>query len=112
MTANGDDDDQLRWGLGVFLGGCVALLPLLIGRSDVPTTVVVSAIAAVVILPVWRHVGGPLSSPLAVIAFLEFVIGMLVIGRVFGGGSIATWMGAWFCALGSIRFLTGWRDTP
>lgn len=107
---DGDNDDQLRWALGAFLGGCVALLPFLVGRLDMSTTLVVSAIAAAVILPFWRHAGEALNKPIAIIPLLELVFGPAVIAAFFSGAAIATYIGAWFCALGVMRFVSGWRD--
>jgi hypothetical protein len=94
------------------LGGCVALLPLLTGRSDVLTTLIVSGIASLAILPVWRYAGAGLTSPVAYIPLLELVIGPIVIAGVFSVALIATYLGTWFCALGSVRLAAGWRDPP
>ena len=82
------DEDQLRSGSAVLLGACFIMLPVLVGRMGVPTLLIVSAIGGLAILPVWRYAGGSLSSP-----------------------SILTYLGAWGCTLGFMRFATGWRDT-
>lgn len=104
------DDSRLRSASGVVLGTLLALLPLLIGRMDVETWLLVSFIGAIVILPVWRVVGGPISTPRGMIGFLQLVIGPIVIARMFSGIAIWTYLGAWFCTLGMLRFVTGWRD--
>jgi hypothetical protein len=106
----GDDDDRLRSGSATVLGVCMALLPLLTERSDVPTTLVVSAIGALAILPFWRRAGEPMSTLMAVIPFLSLVIGMVVIGRLFSAAAIMTFIGAWAATLGAMRFVTDWRD--
>jgi hypothetical protein len=106
-----DGDDQLRSGLAIILGGCFALFPLLAGYLDLSTTLIVWAIGAVAILPVWRYAGAALSSPMAVIAFLSLVVGMFVIGRLFSGPAILGYLGAWGGTLAAMRFVTGWRDT-
>lgn len=112
MLFDGEKDDQLRWFLGMILGGCVALLPLVTGRLDGPTTLVVAAIATVSILPVWRHVGQALTTPIAVIPLFELVFGPAFVALFFSGTAIATFIGSWFLALGVLRFVTEWRDTP
>ena len=105
-----EDDERLRYGLGVVLGALFVLLPMLIGRMDVETLLLVSAIGAIVILPVWRDVGGPLNTPRGLIGFLQLVIGPIIIARVFSGPAIWTYVGAWLCTLGVMRLATGWRD--
>ena len=69
-----DDDHQLRWGLAIILGGCIASLPVLTAYLDLSTTLIAWAIGAIAILPAWRHAGKPLSTPVAAIAFLSLVI--------------------------------------
>jgi hypothetical protein len=103
-------EDQLRAGSGLLLGALTLLLPLVVGRMDVPTTMVVAAIGGLVILPFWRDVGGPLTSPVAIFAFLEVVIGPMVIGRLFSALAIWTYIGGWLCTLAFMRLATGWRD--
>jgi hypothetical protein len=104
-------EDQLRAGSAILLGACALLLPLLVGRMDVPTLMIVSAIGGLAILPFWRYAGGPLKSPIAIVAFLGLVIGPLVIGRLFSALAIWTYVGAWVCTLGVMRLATGWRDS-
>ena len=106
-----DDDDHLRSGLAIILGGCFALYPLLAGYLDLSTTLVVWAIGAVAILPVWRYAGAALSSPIPVIAFLTLVVGTFVIGAQFSRPAILAYLGAWGGTLAAMRFVTGWRDT-
>jgi len=88
------------------------MLPLLVGRMDVPTLLIVAAIGGLAILPFWRYAGESLKSPIAVLVFLELVVGPIVIGRLFSALAIWTYIGAWVCTLGFMRFATGWRDTP
>jgi hypothetical protein len=78
---------------------------------DVPTLLIVSAIGALAILPVWRYAGAPLKSPLAILAFLEILAGPIVIALLFSGLAIWTYLGAWLVTLGVVRFATDWRDT-
>ena len=92
------------------LGGCLTLFPLLTGRGDVPTTLVVAAIAGAAILPVWRHAGQALTTPVTFIPLLEIVIGPIVIARLFSALAAITYIGAWAGTLGLARFVTGWRD--
>jgi hypothetical protein len=106
----GDDDDRLRSGLAILLCVCMALLPLLIGLSDVPTTLLVSAIGGLVILPGWRHAGQPFTTPAALITFLSLVVGMVVIGSLFDRAAILTFIGGWGATLAAMRFMTDWRD--
>jgi hypothetical protein len=101
----------LRAGSGVLLGACALLLPLLVGRMDVPTLLIVAAIGGLAILPFWRYAGGSLKSPIAVLVFLELVVGPMVIGRLFSGLAIWTYIGAWGGTLSFMRLATGWRDT-
>jgi hypothetical protein len=77
---------------------------------DVPTLLIVSAIGGLAILPFWRYAGGSLRSPMALFAFLEIVIGPIVIGALFSALAILTYLGAWACTLGFMRFATAWRD--
>jgi hypothetical protein len=105
------NEDQLRAASAVLLGACLLLLPLLVGRMDVPTLLIVSAIGGLAILPFWRYAGGSLKSPIALFVFLEIVIGPIVIGLLFSALAIWTYLGAWACTLGFMRFATGWRDT-
>jgi hypothetical protein len=106
------EEDQLRSASAVLLGACLLLLPLLAGWMDVATLLIVSAIGGLAILPVWRYAGASLNSPIAVFTFLELVIGPIVIGLLFSAAAILTYLGAWGCTLGFMRFATGWRDTP
>lgn len=112
LSAKDITEDQLRAGSAVLLGACALLLPLLIGRMAVPTVLVVAAIGAFAILPFWRYAGGSLKSPIAVLVFLELVLGPIVVGRLFSALAIWTYIGAWVCTLGFMRLATGWRDTP
>jgi hypothetical protein len=109
-TARGISDDRLASGLAVILGSLVALLPLLVGQSDAGTTLLVFGIGGLVILPMWRSVGGELRSPLALIAFVGFVGGLVVIAWLFGRPLIWTYIGGFACTLGFMRFATNWRD--
>ena len=106
------DDDRLRSGLAVVLGGCVLLTPMLAWGQDSATTILVAAIGALVILPVWRSAGAATTSPMAIIAFLELMVGPIVIGALFSAAAILTYIGAWGGTLGFLRFATGWRDPP
>src|SRR6186997_855949 len=106
-----DDDDRLRSGLAIIRGCCFALLPLLAGWLDLSTTLIVWAIGAIAILPVWRHAGQPLVTAPSAIAFLSLVIGSFLIGWLFSAGAILAYLGAWGGTLAGMRFITGWRDT-
>lgn len=111
MSSRRHRGDRLRAGSAVLLGALALLLPLFVGRMDVPTLLTVSAIGAIAILPFWRHAGGSLTSPVALFVFLELVIGPIVISRLFSALAIWTYIGAWVCTLGALRFATGGRDT-
>ena len=86
------------------------LTPMLAFGQDGATTILVAAIGAVVILPVWRSAGESLKGPIAIIAFLELVLGPIVIGRLFSAAAILTYLGALGGTLGFLRFATRWRD--
>jgi hypothetical protein len=103
-------EDQLRAGSAVLLGALALLLPVLVGRMDVPTVLIVAAIGGVAILPFWRYAGASLTSPIAVLVFLELVVGPIVIGRLFSALAIWTYLGAWVCTLGFLRLASNWRD--
>ena len=103
-------DDRLRSGLAVVLGSFMLFTPMLAFGQDGATTILVAAIGAVVILPVWRSAGEALTGPIAIIAFLELVLGPIVIGGLFSAAAILTYLGAWGGTLGFLRFTTGWRD--
>lgn len=110
MTGSGDGHDRLRSGLGAVLGACIALLPFLVGRMDLATTLTMSAIGAVGILPVWRHAGTALKTPGAVIAFFGLLVGPIVIAKLFSALAGVSYIGGWATALGLARFLADWRD--
>ena len=86
------------------------LLPMLAWGQDAATTILVAAIGAVLVVPVWHSVGAALTGPTAIIGFLELVVGPIVIGRLFSAAAILTYLGAWGGTLGLLRFATGWRD--
>ena len=111
MSIRDIDEDQLRAGSAILLGACALLLPVLVGRMDVPTLLIVAAIGGLAILPFWRYAGGSLKSPLGLVAFLGLAIGPMVVGRLFSAWAIWTYLGAWVCTLGFMRLMTGWRDT-
>ena len=111
MSARDISEDQLRAGSALLLGACVLMLPILVGRMDVPTWLIVAAIGGFAILPFWRYAGGALSSPVAFVPFLELVIGPIVIAALFSALAIWTYIGAWVFTLGLLRLATGWRDT-
>lgn len=111
MSTTGDSADRLRWGLGVLLAALALLLPLLVGRMDVPTLLIVAAIGGFAILPFWRYAGGSLKSPIALFVYLELLIGPIVIALLFSALAIWTYIGAWLFTLGLMRFATDWRDT-
>ena len=52
------------------------------------------------------YAGAALRSTVTFIPLLEIVIGTIVIARLFGAGAIATYIGAWLCTLGILRFVT------
>lgn len=110
MTDADVGDDRLRSGLAVILGSLMLLTPMLAWGQDVATTILVAAIGAAVVLPVWRSAGAALTGPIPIIAFLELVAGPIVIGASFSAAAILTYLGAWGGTLGFLRFATGWRD--
>jgi hypothetical protein len=108
--ARGVNDDRLASGLAVLLGSLVSLIPLLVGLSDPGTTLLVFAIGGLVVLPLWRYVGGELRSPLGCIAFVAFLVGMFVVAWQFGRPLIFSYFGGSACTLGFMRLATNWRD--
>ena len=51
----------------------------------------------------WRSAGAAITSPMAIIAFLELVVGPIVIGALFSAAAILTYIGAWGSTLGFLR---------
>jgi hypothetical protein len=109
-TARGISDDRIASGGAVILGTLVGLLPLLTGRSDIATTLLVFAIGGLLILPIWRSVGQDLRSWRGLVAFVAFLAGTFVVARLFGRAAILTYYGGFACTLGFLRFATNWRD--
>lgn len=109
---NNDEDyvDQVRWAGGVLLGGLLALLPFIVGRYDMPRTLLVSAIAAAGILPFWRYVGRELNTRIAWIPLLQLMLGPAAVALWFSADAIAVYVGAYACTVSAIRFVTRWRD--
>jgi hypothetical protein len=110
MSTNEGADDQLRWGLGVILGTCFGLLPILTGRSDAQTTLIASAIGALVVLPAWRHVGENVTTRAGALPFVGLVAGMALTGWLFDRAAIVTFIGGWAVTLAALRLATAWRD--
>lgn len=106
-----DDDARFRHGLAIVLGATLAVLPLLFGVVDVETFVIASAIGGIGVLPLWRHVGGPLSRPLPLVAFVGlFVLGPAIVIRELPYLAVWIYFGAFCFTLGLLRFLTDWRE--
>lgn len=105
-----EDLDRLRSAMGMFLGGLFVLLPLIVGRYDIPRTLIVSAIAAAAILPFWRYVGEGLNRRIAVIPLLELMFGPALVALWFSANAIPVYIGAYVCTVSAIRFATRWRD--
>ena len=105
-----EDVDQLRWASGILLGGLFALLPLIVGRYDIPRTMIVSAIAAAAILPFWRHVGEGLNRRMAAIPLLELIFGPALVALWFSANAIPVFIGAYVCTVSAVRYATRWRD--
>jgi hypothetical protein len=110
LLSDSGDDTRFRSGLGLILATCMALLPPVSGRMDMPTFLAVALVGAVVVLPFWREIGEPRDNPRSIIAFLVTVIGVFAIARTFSALAISTYLGGWAFTLSLMRFLTGWRD--
>lgn len=102
-------DSQLRSASGVILGALFALIPPLSGRLDLEPFLVSSLIGALAVFPFWRQAGGSLQPLRSRVGFLVFILGILVVGGLFSAIAIWTYLGAWVCNLGAIRFLNRWR---
>jgi hypothetical protein len=109
-AARGITDDRIASGGAVILGTLFALTPLLTGRSDVATTMLVFGFGGLLILPGWRFVGEDLRSWRGLVAFVAFLVGMVVVARLFGRAAILTYYGGFACTLGFLRFATNWQD--
>jgi hypothetical protein len=44
------------------------------------------------------------------VAFVAFLVGMVVVARLFGRAAILTYYGGFACTLGFLRFATNWQD--
>ena len=65
-------------------------------------------LAAVTVLPLWRHAWGTLDTPRAILSFLSMLGGALLAGWLFSGAAILTFIGSWGCALGVLRLVHRW----
>ncbi len=109
LTETGDDG-RFRSGLGVILGACIAILPLLFGMLDARTFLIAALIGIIVIAPLWRFVGEPFDGPLPIIAFVAFVIASVIVLRQLPGPALFVFLGAFTFTLGLLRFVKGWRN--
>jgi hypothetical protein len=109
LTDTGDDGPY-RSGLGVILGACIAILPLLFGMLDARTFLIAALIGVIVIAPLWRSVGEPFDGPLPIIAFVAFVIASLIVLRQLPGPAFYVFLGAFAFTLSLLRFVNGWRN--
>jgi hypothetical protein len=102
------DDDRFRAALASFLGGTVAVLPLLVGVIDAWSFLIAALIGSLGVLPIWRQVGEPLHRPLPLIAFgWLFIVGPAIVIRALSLLAFWTYLGAWVFALGVLRFREG-----
>jgi hypothetical protein len=102
------DDARLRAALASFLGGTVAVLPLLAGLIDAWSFLIAALIGSLGVLPIWRQVGAPLNRPLPLIAFgWLFIVGPAVVLQALSLLAFWTYMGAWVFTLGVLRFGEG-----
>jgi hypothetical protein len=108
--ARGISDDRIASGGAVILGTLFALTPLLTGRSDLATTMLVFLFGGLLILPGWRFVGQDLQSWPGLVAFVAFLVGMVLVAWLFGRAAILTYYGGFACTLGFLRLATIWRD--
>jgi hypothetical protein len=86
--ARGISDDRIASGGAVILGTLFALTPLLTGRSDLATTMLVFLFGGLLILPGWRFAGQELRSWPELVAFVAFLVGMVVVDWLFGRAAI------------------------
>lgn len=102
------DDDRFRAALASFLGGTVAVLPLLAGLIDAWSFLIAALIGSLGVLPIWRQVGVPLNRPLPLIAFgWLFIVGPAIVLRALSLLAFWTYLGAWVFTLGVLRFREG-----
>lgn len=85
LLTDTEDDGRFRSGLGVVMGVCIATLPLLFGMMDAQTFLIATLIGAISVAPFWRYVGEPLSRPFSIIAFMSFLIAMVIVLRQLPG---------------------------
>jgi len=102
------DDDRFSAALASFLGGTVAVLPLLAGLIDAWSFLIAALIGSLGILPIWRQVGEPLNRPLPLIAYgWLFIVGPAIVFRALSLLAFWTYLGAWVFTLGVLRFREG-----
>jgi hypothetical protein len=103
-----NDDDRFRAAWACFLGGTVAVLPLLAGLIDAWSFLIAALIGSVGVLPIWRQVGEPLNRPLPLIAFgWLFIVGPAIVLQALSLLAFWTYLGAWAFTLGVLRFREG-----
>ena len=105
-----DDDGRYRSGLGAILGASIGILALLFGMVDARTFLIAGLIGSIVVAPLWRFVGEDLDRPLPIVAFLAFLIALVIVVRVFPGPAIFVFLGGFAFTLGVLRFVHGWRN--
>jgi hypothetical protein len=105
------DEGHFRNVWATILGGTIAVLPLLVGMMELETFLIAATVGALVTLPLWRFVGGPLTRPASIIAMVVlFVVAPALVLRNLPYLAIWTYVGAWVCTLGALRLTTGWKD--
>ena len=105
-----DDDGRYRSGLGAVFGACIAILALLFGMVDAKTFLIAALIGSIVVAPLWWFFGEDLDRPLPIIAFVAFLIALVIVARELPGPAIFVFLGGFTFTLGVLRFVNGWRN--
>jgi hypothetical protein len=105
-----EDDGRFRSGLGVILGACFAILPLLFGLVSGETFLIATLIGSVAVAPLWRFVGEPFDRPVTIITYAVFLIASVIVLRQLPGLALFVFLGGFAFTLSALRFVNGWRN--
>ena len=105
-----EDDGRYRSGLGVILGACFVILPLLFGTLDAETALIAALIGSIVVAPLWRFVGESLDRPATIITYVVFLIASVIVLRQLHGVAFFAFLGGYGFTLSVLRFVNGWRN--
>jgi len=105
-----DDDGRYRSGLGAILGACIVTLPLLFGVLDAETVLIATLIGSIVVAPLFRFAEETSNTPLTVIAYVAFLVALVIVLRQLPGLAAFVFVGGFASMLGVLRFVNGWRN--